>query len=88
MDPTKYLLNDSSSHFSAESRIDQEFKDLHNDADYTRHALDYEDDVLNMSKVARRQTSSWRKKQNARKKEMELLEASKHHHNTIRGRDV
>lgn len=87
MDPTRYLLNDSSSHFSAENRIDQEFKNLHTDADYTRHALDYEDDVLNMSKAARRQTSAWRKKQNARKKEMDMLDASKHHHNTIRGRD-
>jgi len=88
MDPTRYLFNDDdSAPYASTERMEKEFMDLQGEADYTRHALHYKDDVLDMSKIARRQTSAWRKKQSKRKKELEIMKSAKHHHHSIRDRE-
>ena len=88
MDPTRYLLDYQDSNFSAHQNLEEEFQNLHTESDFSRHALHYEDDVVNLSKVARRQSSAWKKKQSAKKREKDLMDSAKHHSNSARKRKV
>merc|ERR1711991_570096 len=70
---------DASNLISFSEVLDHEFKNLNSEANYTKHALNYEDEVTSMSKVARRQSGRWRKKIEKQKNLEKLTISTKHH---------
>eukprot|EP00943_MAST-04B_sp_MAST-4B-sp1_P001604 g1604.t1 len=77
---------DASDLISFSSIVDREFKNLHSEADYTKHALHYEDEVTSISNAARRQTGKWREKIELQKSAEKLKLSAKHHSKSIRNR--
>ena len=77
---------DASELISFSSTVDGEFKNLHAEADYTKHALHYEDEVTSMSKAARRQTGKWRTKIEQQRNVEKVKLSAKHHSKSIRNR--
>lgn len=78
--------DDASVLISFSSVVDREFKNLHSEADYTKHALHYEDEVTSMSNAARRQTGKWRKKIEQQKSVEKVKMSAKHHSKGIQNR--
>jgi hypothetical protein len=65
-DPTKMI-------FDQDWEIEDEFKNLDMVADFTKQTMSFEHDVVQMSKLARRQSGSWRKKIKAQKAQEDAL---------------
>ena len=82
----KEVDEDASNLISFSEVLDHEFKNLNSEANYTKHALNYEDEVTSMSKVARRQSGRWRKKIEKQKNLEKLTSSVKHHSRSIRNR--